>query len=257
MTQKESQQRHIKDTVESVQRLADNFKSEKTKIESEWDKYFKEIQKHSNKFELVKTQKTSAWDVQVYMVDSEGKYNYNSQRVKVGNISQDYNEMSIVYKGELPEGCNANRINIYVEEHITTPRGGWRSKSNGFKLRVSVNHDDNKTYYKTGRPVVKIVEEYAQGLWNEHNRKVKENELRMKAFGEAFKRYRNSIVDFGGNRVNNINTNRNQIVVKNPNGSMVILNYSEINGEIEFNVQQVYLGPNSADSVIEALGNMK
>jgi hypothetical protein len=79
----------------------------------------------------------------------------------------------------------------------------------------------------------------------------------MSAFGEAFKRYRNSDIDFGGNRVNNINTTRNQIVVKNPNGSAVILNYSDVDGKIVFTIAQVSMGENSADSVIEALGNMK
>ena len=256
MTLKEHQQKHIKDNIVSVQKNAGIFKSEQTKIESEWDKYFKEIQKHSDKFELVKTQYTQTWPINVYKLDSNGnRIGYDN--VKIGEISENYNSSKIVYKGELPEGESNNRITVSVEEHTTTPRGGWRSQSHGYKLKVRVGNDETKTYYKTGKPVVTIVEDYVKRLWDVHNRRIKDNEVRMSAFGEAFKRYRNSDIDFGGNRVNNINTTRDQIVVKNPNGSAVILNYSEVDGKIVFTIAQVSMGGNSADSVIEALGNMK
>lgn len=256
MTLKEHQQKHIKDNIASVQKNAGNFKSEQTKIESEWDKYFKEIQKHSDKFELVKTQHSQTWPVNVYKLDSNGN-RIGYDQVKIGEISENYNSSKIIYKGELPEGESNNRITVYVEEHTTTPRGGWRSQSHGYKLKVRVGNDETKTYYKTGKPVVTIVEDYVKGMWEVHNRRIKDNEVRMSAFGEAFKRYRNSDIDFGGNKVNNINTTRNQIVVKNPNGSAVILNYSEVDGKIVFAIAQVSMGGNSADSVIEALGNIK
>jgi len=256
MTLKEHQQKHIKDNIASAQKTADNFKSEQTKIESEWDKYFKEIQKHSDKFELVKTQNIQTWPVNVYKLDFQGnRIGYDN--VKIGEISENYNNSQIVYKGELPEGETNNRITVSVEEHMTTPKNGWRSQSHGYKLKVRVGNDETKTYYKTGKPVVTIVEDYVKRLWDVHNRRIKDNEVRMSAFSEAFKRYRNSDIDFGGNRVNNINTTRNQIVVKNPNGSAVILNYSEVDGKIVFTIAQVSMGENSADSVIEALGNMK
>jgi len=256
MTLKEHQQKHIKDNIASAQKTADNFKSEQTKIESEWDRYFKEIQKHSDKFELVKTQNIQTWPVNVYKLDFQGnRIGYDN--VKIGEISENYNNSQIVYKGELPEGETNNRITVSVEEHMTTPKNGWRSQSHGYKLKVRVGNDETKTYYKTGKPVVTIVEDYVKRLWDVHNRRIKDNEVRMSAFSEAFKRYRNSDIDFGGNRVNNINTTRNQIVVKNPNGSAVILNYSEVDGKIVFTIAQVSMGENSADSVIEALGNMK
>lgn len=256
MTLKEHQQKHIKDSIAASQKNAGHFKSEQTKIESEWNKYFKEIQKHSDKFELVKTQHTQTWPVNVYKLDSNGN-RIGYDQIKIGEISENYNSSKIVYKGELPEGESNNRITVYVEEHTTTPRGGWRSQSHGYKLKVRVGNDETKTYYKTGKPVVTIVEDYVKRLWDVHNRRIKDNEVRMNAFSEAFKRYRNSDIDFGGNRVNNINTTRNQIVVKNPNGSAVILNYSEVDGKIVFTIAQVSMGENSADSVIEALGNMK
>jgi hypothetical protein len=255
MTQKELQQKHIKECFASAQRSADAFKEGKLKVESEWEKYFKELQKHSDKFELVKTQQTQNWGVYVYKVDENGK-RVGHDQIRIGELSENYNDMSIVYKGELPNGENG-RVHVYVEEHTTTPRGGWRSESHGYKLKVRIGYDDNKSYYKTGKPVVKIVEDYVQGLWNNHNHKLKQEELRNNAFTKAFKTYKNSIVDFGGNRVNNINTTRNQIVVKNLNGSAVVLNYHEVNGEVEFTVAHVSVGPNNADSVIKALVNMK
>jgi hypothetical protein len=256
MTLKEHQQKHIKDNIASGQKNAGIFKSEQTKIESEWDKYFKEIQKHSDKFELVKTQYTQTWPINVYKLDSNGnRIGYDN--VKIGEISENCNSSKIVYKGELPEGESNNRITVSVEEHTTTPRGGWRSQSHGYKLKVRVGNDETKTYYKTGKPVVTIVEDYVKRLWDVHNRRIKDNEVRMNAFLEALKRYRNSDIDFGGKIVDNINTTRDQIVVKNPNGSAVILNYSEVDGKIVFTIAQVSMGENSADSVIEALGNMK
>jgi hypothetical protein len=141
---------------------------------------------------------------------------------------------------------------------MTTPKNGWRSQSHGYKLKVRVGlNGEIRSYYKTGKPVVTIVEDYVKNLWEVHNRKIKDNEVRNNAFGEAYKRYRNSDIDFGGNKVNNVSTKRNQMVVKNPNGSVVILNYSEVDGKIVFTIAQVFIGENSADSVIEALGNMK
>jgi len=256
MTLKEHQQKHIKDNIASAQKTADNFKSEQTKIESEWDRYFKEIQKHSDKFELVKTQNIQTWPVNVYKLDSQGN-RIGYDQVKIGEISENHNNSQIVYKGELPEGETNNRITVSVEEHMTTPKNGWRSQSHGYKLKVRVGNGEIRSYYKTGKPVVTIVEDYVKNLWEVHNRKIKDNEVRNNAFGEAFKRYRNSDIDFGGNKVNNVSTNRNQMVVKNPNGSAVILNYSEVDGKIVFTVAQVSIGGNSADSVIEALGNMK
>lgn len=130
MTLKEHQQKHIKDNIGLAQKTAGNFKSEQTKVESEWDKYFKEIQKHSDKFELVKTQQIQTWPVKVYKLDPQGN-SIGYDQVKIGEISENYNNSQIVYKGELPEGETNNRIIVYVEEHTTTPKGGWRNKSYG------------------------------------------------------------------------------------------------------------------------------
>lgn len=256
MTQKQHQQKHIKETIASTQRVADNFKNEKSKIEAEWDKYFQEISKHSDKFKLIKTPQTQSWGVNVYNLDSEGnRVNYN--QVKIGEITADYNNIEIEYTGELPEGVHKNSIRIYVEEHTTTPRGSWRSVSHGYKLKVRTSFDDNKTYYKTGKPVVKIVEEFVQSKWNIHNDKIKQDELRVNAFRKAFDTYSNSIVDFGGTYVNGVATNRNQIVVKNLNGTVVILSYQDVNGEVVFNVVKTIIGNFTADSIIQALGSMK
>ncbi len=257
MSHKELQQKHIKDTFRAVQETANRFKSEKDKIESEWNKYFQEVVKHSDNFELIKTPRTQAYEVKPYVLDADGTYSYSSERVLLGTVDVNYNEFEIIYTGKLPEGENNRSIRVFIEEHTTTPRGSWRSTSHGYKLKVRLGYDDSKTYYKTGRPVVKMVEDYVKSKWDAHNAKIKARDLKTKAFGLAFSKYRNSIVDFGGNRINNLVTNYNQIVVKNNNGSVVVLNYRDVNGEVEFTVAQVSYGSLSADSVIEALGSVK
>jgi hypothetical protein len=258
MTQKELQQKHIKETIASVQRNADAFKTDRNKYESEWERYFNEILKYSPDFQLKRTPRTQNWQVQPYVVDAEGKFSYNSSRVLVGEISVEYNDMEIVYTGKLPEGENS-RIRVYVEEHKTTPRGSWRTVNHGYKLKVTCNWEDDKKYFKTGRPVVQKVQEYIQGLWNTHNHKQKQAELRTRAFRLAFDKYWgiNTQVDFGGRNENGISTNINQIVVKHSNGSVIVLSYKEVNGEVVFNIDRTYMGNNSVDSIIEALGKMK
>ena len=106
-------------------------------------------------------------------------------------------------------------------------------------------------------PVIKIVEDFVQSRWNEYNQKNKQEQIRKEAFRKAFMTYRNFDVDFGGARINNFSTNRNQIIVKNPNGTAAVLNYSEVNGEVQLSIHTILLGNVSTDSVIEALGNMK
>lgn len=54
MTQKEYQQKHIKETVANVQRIVDSFKQERDKVQSECEKLFKEVIKYSPDFELKK-----------------------------------------------------------------------------------------------------------------------------------------------------------------------------------------------------------
>lgn len=258
MTQKELQQKHIKETIASVQRNADAFKTDRNKYESEWVRYFNEVLKYSPDFQLKRTPRTQNWQVQPYVVDAEGKYSYSSSRVLVGEISVDYNDMEIVYTGKLPEGENS-RIRVYVEEHKTTPRGSWRAVNHGYKLKVSCNWGDDKKYFKTGRPVVQKVQEYVQGIWNTYNQKQKQAELRTRAFKMAFDKYWgiNTQVDFGGRNENGISTNVNQIVVKHSNGSVIVLSYKEVGGEVVFNIDRTYMGNNSVDSIIEALGKMK
>lgn len=257
MSHKELQQKLIRDTFRAVQENANKFQSEKDKIESEWNKYFQEVIKHSNNFELKKTSRTQSYEVKPFLLNADGTYSYSSERVLVGHINVEYNEFEIVYTGELPEGVSREQIKVVVEEHITTPRGSWRSKSHGYKLKLKLGYEDSKTYYKTGKPVVKLVEDYVQSKWDLHNAKVKALELKSRAFRLALNKYRNSIIDFGGNRVNGLNTTNKQIVVKNNNGTAIVLNYRDVNGEVEFTVDKVSLNSVSTDSVIEALGNIK
>lgn len=258
MTQKELQQKHIKETIAGIQRSADTFKEDRNKYESEWVKYFNELLKYSPEFELKRTPRTQRYQVQPYIVDAEGKYNYNSQRVLVGEISVDYSDMEIVYTGKIPEG-ESNRIRIYVEEHKTCPRGSWRTVSHGYKLKVTCNWEDDKKYFKTGRPVVEKVNTYVQGLWHNYNHKQKQAELKTRAFRLAFDKYWgvNTEVNFGGRTENGVSTNHNQIVVKHTNGSIIVLSYKEVDGEVVFNIDRTYMGNNSVDSIIEALGKMK
>lgn len=258
MTHKELQQKHLKETIASVQKNADNFKQERDKLETEWETYFKEVIKHSPDFQLKRTPRKNTWQVQPYIVGVDGSYNYNSQRVLVGEISAEYNDMEILYTGNLPEGENG-RIRVLVEEHKTNPRGSWRTVSHGFKLKVVCGYGDDKKYYKTGRPVVQKVQDYVQGLWNTFNQKQKQADLRTRAFKLAFDKYWgiNTDINFGGRSADGISSSHDQLVVKHSNGSAIVLSYHEINDEIQFKVQRTYMGDNTTDSIVESLGKMK
>lgn len=258
MTQKEYQQKHIRETIANVQRSADTFKQDRDKVQSEWEKLFKEVIKHSPDFQLKKTPRKQTWQVQPYIVGVDGTHNYSSQRVLVGEISTDYNDMEIVYTGKFPEG-DAGRVRVIVEEHKTNPRGSWRTVSHGYKLKVVCGYDDDKKYYKTGRPVVQKVEDYVKRLWDSFNHKQKQAELKSRAFKLAFNKYwgTNTDVEFGGKIFNGISTNYNQIVVRHNNGSVIVLSYYEVNDEVKLKVDRVHVGDNSTDSIVEALGNMK
>jgi hypothetical protein len=258
MTQKERQQKHIKETITSIQRSSDAFKKEKDNIEAQWGSLFKELIKYSPDFQLKKTPRKQSWQVQPYIVDVDGTYSYSSQRVLVGEISTDYNDMEIVYTGKFPEGGNG-RVRVIVEEHKTNRRGSWRTVNHGFKLKVVCGYEDDKKYYKTGRPVVQKVDDYVKSVWDSFNRKQKQDKLKSRAFKLAFDKYwgMNTEVNFGGGIINGVSTNLNQIVVSHNNGSVIVLSYYEVNDEVKFKVDRVQMGDNSVDSIIESLGKMK
>jgi hypothetical protein len=258
MTQKELQQKHVRENLLSTQRQVDSFTDKMNNIESEWVKYFNEISKHSNNFELKKIPTVKLFSTSVYQLDSNGHSNYNSERIQLGDTIVNYNNMEINYIGELPEGESNRNLGIYVEEHKTTPRRGWSDQSHGYKMVVKCDHEKNHTYYKTAKPVIKIIEDVVKSKWARRNDEIIKNELRNDAFREAYSRFPTSTIHFGGQTFEGVATNKHQIIVKNLNGSIAVLNYRRgYNDKVDFTISDVYFGKNNVDSVVEALGNMK
>ena len=145
-----------------------------------------------------------------------------------------------------------------MEEHKTTPRRGRSDQSHGYKMLVKFDHEKSRTYYKTAKPVIKIINDFVKSKWVRRNNELISNELRNDAFREACSRYPNSTIHFGGPTFEGVATNKHKIIVKNLNGSTVVLNYRRgYNNKIDFTISDVYFGKNNVDSVVEALGNMK
>jgi hypothetical protein len=125
-------------------------------------------------------------------------------------------------------------------------------------MLVKFDHEKSRTYYKTAKPVIKIINDFVKSKWTRRNDELVRNELRNDAFREAYSRYPSSTIHFGGQTFEGVATKKHQIIVKNLNGSIAVLNYRRgYNDKVDFTISDVYFGKNNVDSVVEALGNMK
>jgi hypothetical protein len=155
---KKSAKEIILNEKERAVKYVDNFIATQKNIENHYDKFFKEISKYSNDFEILKKKAAITKDV-IY------RHN-NGQTTVVSKVSKEYNECYINFIGKLPEG-DRNIINIRVEEHVKYSRHRWGRTNEGLKLLLSFNYE-TPIYYKTGKGLVKRVEEFVNSKWENH-----------------------------------------------------------------------------------------
>jgi hypothetical protein len=153
-------------TRERVEAQVNEFFLERKKIESMYDSYFEEISKKSNDFRLVKNVKT--YSQNVYYTHP------NSRQTIVDKVTTEYNECGIIFCGAIPEGQRVS-IDISVCEHIKYGRRSWRGISQGYKLRLSLNYESEK-YYKSASYFVKVIKDYVQKLWDQHNYEIEKKQ---------------------------------------------------------------------------------
>jgi len=154
------------------------FIAKQNRLETEYDKYFAEITKRSDKFKLTKVQDTFDRDV---------RYRHNGKSIVVDRISGTYNKCVITYCGELPEGESAY-IDIAVEEQFKRSRRSYWSESQGFKLKLNINYDGER-YYKSVGTFIKTIEDFVKEKWDSFNRNQRlkqQQELAHKVAKEKF-----------------------------------------------------------------------
>ena len=159
----------------NVQKKATQFIQQKTLIENEHDKYFNELRKHSDLFEIIKTEKTEKLDVNIYQLDEYGNTDHLRGSTTIDIIEVNYYDCHIyVPKNKLPMGFP--NVNLTVEEHTTNSRRGWRTTNHGYKMKFSLGWTDEK-YYKTGRVIVKQITDRLESIKLENERRNSEKQF--------------------------------------------------------------------------------
>jgi len=245
---KNQQRKHIQEQLSAVQRRANEFKSSKDIFEKSYTDFFEDIKKHSNKFTLKLTPKTEEFDVRAFTVGSDGNFSYNNWTV-VDTITVNYNDCVIVYNGEMPPNTpNYHIPKIHINEHIVYTKRGFGSTNHGYKMQVET-HILSKGFYKTGKKVVQLVEDFVGEKWSQHNHRLERIEVRDLAYKKLKETYKFCIIDY---------SNDNEYVVRNLNGTQVTLSYCKnSDNEIVFNVKKVTVKPShDIKNLIESLGKL-
>ena len=133
------------------------------KIESEYEKYFAEIKKHSPDFTLTKSARRYARDVYF-------RQGINNESVLVDTIEMSYNECRISYVSKLPEKYR-NTIEIAVEEHKTSGRRSYGTTNHGFKLRLRMDWG-KEAYYKSVKTFVSKITDFVNLKWAAYDHQI-------------------------------------------------------------------------------------
>ena len=209
-------------------------------IETASDKFIKEIKKHSNDFELIKTVDKNSREVKVVV---------GSENVLVDVIEENYNTCQIVYVGKLPEGTKANYISIKVNEHITYSRSGWRPNSQGIKLCLNLGEKD--IYLKCVKTFVKKVNEHVERLWDsyKYNLQVMDNKKMVVEIAKE-KFSQNSVVTMMSGNV---------LCVSYANGTRVEMYYNvnDTTKEVTFTIKNTKIEtPSNQDDLVKLLDTL-
>jgi hypothetical protein len=220
--------------------LVDQFITIQNTIENKFDKFFSEILKCSKEFELKKNKRTYSKEI---------RYRHeNGRYINVGCVQKDYNECSISYIGRLPDNVN-NPFTISVQEHIVYGRSYWNKRNEGLKLVVRINYD-KEIFYKTGKGLVKKINEEVQLIWDRHNSKLVSERKRELAVSSVSKKFGKCLVTNSDNSVitilfensvnislyynSNLETGEVTFTLRNLNFGSSIKNESKLNDLIQF-----------------------
>jgi len=220
--------------------MVDHFILQQKLIENEFDKFFNQILKCSKEFELKKNKRTYSKEI---------RYRHeNGRYINVGCVQKDYNECSISYIGRLPDNVN-NPFTILVQEHIVYGRSYWNKRNEGLKLVVRINYD-KEIFYKTGKGLVKKINEEVQLIWDRHNSKLVGDRKRELAVSSVSKKFEGCTVISSDNSVitisfkngvsvslyhnSNLETGEVTFVLRNLNFGSSIKNESKLNDLIQF-----------------------
>ena len=209
-------------------------------IETASDKFIKEIKKHSNDFELIKTVDKISRPLTVVM---------GGEPILVDVIEENYNTCQIVYVGKLPEGSKADYVSIKVTEHITYSRGGWRPNGQGIKL--CLNLGDKDIYLKCVKTFVKKVNDHVERLWDsyKYSLQVKDNKKMVVEIAKE-KFSQNSVVTMMSGNV---------LCVSYANGTRVEMYYNvnDTTKEVTFTIKNTKIEtPSNQDDLVKLLDTL-
>jgi len=219
LTQKEIAKTKYQDAKRIALRSYDQRKLATDDNQKVFEGFYNDMVKVSPDFELVK--KPNSADYKVWI-----------DNFPVETFTLNYFDCEIKYTGKLPEVVSSGKVRIDVSEQHVTPRGSWRQKSLGFKIRTSLDYTEGP-YYKSGRNVAKKVIEYVDSLWEQEKARLLKQDIRSRAFRELMSMFRFSIIDFGTPTKQN---EFNFFTVTNLNRTKIVLGYryDSVNDKIEF-----------------------
>ena len=209
-------------------------------IETASDKFIKEIKKHSNDFELIKTVDKNSREVKVVV---------GGENILVDVIEENYNTCQIVYVGKLPEGTKANYISIKVNEHIRYSRNGWRPNRQGIKLCLNLGEKD--IYLKCVKTFVKKVNEYVERLWDSYKYSLQVMDNKKMVVEIAKEKFsQNSVVTM---------MSSNMLCVTYANGTRVEMYYNvnDTTKEVTFTIKSTKIvTPSNQDDLVKLLDTL-
>jgi hypothetical protein len=214
------------------------------KIESEYEKYFDEIKKHSSDFTLTKT-------VRRYSKDVYFRMGMDHQPILVDTIEKSYNECRISYVGKLPEK-KTNTITIEVEEHKTSGRRCWSSTNHGFKLKLRLNYD-KEIYYKSVKTFIKKITDFVNDKWVDYDYQILLEKKKTMALNYAR-------VQFNTNNISMMDCSTIKVVYENGTEIRVTHNVNVETGEIKLTLSSVRPPKNTNNEVminfVNSLGSL-
>lgn len=220
--------------------IVENEIKQLNEIETASEKYFSEIKKHSNDFELTKTVNKISRDVNVRV---------GGESILVDVIEEEYNSCKIVYVGKLPEGSNPNIISIKVSEHVTYSRSGWRPNRQGIKL--CLNLGDKDIYLKCVKTFVKKVNEHVERMWETYNYQVQARDNKKMVVEIAKEKFsQNSVVTM---------LSGNVLCVTYANGTRVEMYYNvnDTTKEVTFTIKNTKIEtPKNQDDLVKLLDTL-